>query len=148
MIVTGNGYETFSPSLRKKILETLNYYDSYEGKKGSHLLPDHKFPEIRWDEHTKAENPDDMTETDIKEKFQLLTNQRNLQKREVCRRCYHTNERGYPFGIKFFYEGTEKWDENIPKRGKAAEEGCKGCGWYDMGKWRSVLTESLAKYGD
>ena len=143
MIITGSGYETISTALRNKIINTLRNYDSYEGKTGSHLLPDHKFPEIRWDEHTKVENPEDMTDDEIKEKFQLLTNQRNLQKREVCRGCYQTNERGYPFGIKFFYEGTEKWDENIPKRGKSAEKGCIGCGWYDMNEWRNSIINRL-----
>lgn len=72
-----------------------------------------------------------------------MTNQRNLQKREVCRQCFQTNKRGYPFGIKFWYEGNAEWDQNIPKKGKKAEQGCVGCGWYDFQKWRDALNDKL-----
>lgn len=46
-----SGYETWSPALRKRIVRILNACDAYEGKVGNRdaLLPDHKFPEIRWD---------------------------------------------------------------------------------------------------
>lgn len=139
----GNGYETWSPALRKKIISVLDGIDAYECSKNPHCLPDHKFPEIRWDEDTKADNPDDMSEEDIKRKFQLLTNQRNQQKREVCRKCYQTGQRGYPFGIKFFYRGEETWDKSVPLKGKCAEKGCIGCGWYDLQKWRKSLQETI-----
>ncbi|MCL2016666.1 MAG: restriction endonuclease [Defluviitaleaceae bacterium] len=140
---TGGGYETWSKQLRKRILEVLQNYDVYESKKTAHLLPDHKFPEIRWDENTKEENSDSMTDEEISQKFQLLTNQRNQQKREVCRTCFQTGKRQYPFGIKYFYHGGEDWDSAIPTRGKSAEDGCFGCGWYDMEKWRQELLELL-----
>lgn len=142
-ILSGNGYETWSPSLRKKIIDTLANYDVYEGKKGNHLLPDHKFSEIRWGDDTKGENPENMTALEIRKKFQLLSNQRNLQKREICRNCYQTNKRGFPFGIKFYYVGEEDWDKTIPVRGKDAEKGCIGCGWYDMDKWRKEVIKKL-----
>lgn len=142
-MLAGGGYETWSTKLRNRIINVLNNYDVYEGKKGNHLLPDHKFPEIRWGDDTKAENPDNMSDKEIKEKFQLLTNQRNLQKREVCRKCYQTNNRGFPFGIKFYYKGEEAWDQNISKVGKESEKGCKGCGWYDMEMWRTELIKRI-----
>lgn len=141
------GYEIISPKLRKKIISALNSLDVYENKPSNNLLPDHKFPEIRWDEDTKEVNVDDMSDDEIKNKFQLMTNQRNLQKREVCRKCYQTNKRGTAFGIDFFYQGDENWDENIPKTGKDAEAGCVGCPWYDMGKWREELNKKI-KNGD
>lgn len=142
-----SGYEIFSSAFRKKALKTLNEINVYElssaNKHG--LLPDHKFPEIRWDEETRAENPDEMLEAEIKEKFQLLDNQRNQQKREVCRKCFQTGERGKLFGLNYFYKGTDKWDAKIPKVGKEAEKGCVGCGWYDIQKWRDGLNELIEK---
>lgn len=143
VVVAGNGYETWSPRLRKRIIKVLDSYDVYEGKKGQHLLPDHKFSEIRWDEHTKDVNPDDMTDEQIRDKFQLMSNQRNQQKREACRRCFQSGKRQFPFGIQYYYEGNENWDSSIPPKGKAAEQGCHGCGWYDMEKWRQNLIEKI-----
>ena len=86
-----------------------------------------------------------MTDEEIQQKFQLLTNQRNQQKREICRRCYQTGKRGVIFGIPFYYEGNENWDESIPKTGKDAEKGCVGCPWYDIKKWREELIKTLEK---
>ncbi len=139
------GYEVFSAAFRKKAFQALNNRNIFElsaaNKAG--LLLDHKFPEIRWDAETKAENLDDITVEEIKAKFQLIDNQRNQQKREVCRNCFHTGRRGIIFGIQFYYEGDEKWETNflnqgmvpIPKVGKIAELGCIGCGWYDIQYW-------------
>ena len=124
---SGNGYESWSSALRDKILRVLGRIDVYEGRTGRALLPDHKFSEIRWDENTKEDNPDSMSDAAIRSKFQLLTNQRNEQKREVCRRCLQTGERGFPFGIRFFYAGDSKWPSNIPTKGREAEAGCYGC---------------------
>ena len=141
----GNGYETWSPKLRKRIIKLLNSYDVYEGIHSNHCLPDHKFSEIRWDENTKEINPDNMTDSEIKKKFQLLTNQRNQQKREVCRNCFQTNKRGKLYNIDFYYRGDENWDSSIPKRGKDAEKGCIGCGWYDIEHWKKCLQEIIDK---
>lgn len=139
----GNGYETWSPTLRKRIIKVLSSFDVYESTLSPHLLPDHKFPEIRWDENTKSENPDTMTDDEIRQKYQLLTNQRNQQKREMCRNCYQTGKRGTIYGIPFYYEGDENWDQSISTKGKDAEKGCKGCPWYDIGEWRKKLIEKI-----
>jgi hypothetical protein len=139
------GYETWSPELRKKIIKVLNNYDIYECRTNRSLLPDHKFPEIRWDKDTREENPEDMSDIQIKDKFQLLSNQRNQQKREVCRGCYQTGKRGFPYGVKFFYEGEENWPADVPKTGKDAEKGCIGCGWYDLAEWRKKLNEIISQ---
>lgn len=142
-----SGYETWPPQLRKKIMSLLNTYDVYEARTGSkdNLLPDHKFPEIRWDAQTKRASLEGITEEQIKNDFQLMSNQRNQQKREVCRTCYQTGKRGYPFGIKFYYQGDENWPAGVPKRGKEAEQGCVGCGWYDMKQWRETLNQKKAQ---
>ena len=141
-----NGYEQWDENTRKRILETLNYFDVYECKKIKNgLLPDHKFPEIRWDENTKRSQKEiaNMSTSQIKKDFQLINNQRNQQKREVCRKCYQTNERGIIYGINYFYQGNQLWDKGIPKRGKVAERGCIGCGWYDIEEWRNKLSKTL-----
>ncbi|MDD2366015.1 MAG: hypothetical protein PHN84_07610 [Desulfuromonadaceae bacterium] len=140
-----SGYETWSPQLRARMISTLRSYDAYEGKTTPphSLLPDHKFPEIRWDENTRRESLELLTDADITKEFQLLTNQRNQQKREVCRRCFQSGERGYPFGVKFYYTGDSSWSQDIPSRGKTAEKGCYGCGWYDLEAWRHALNKIL-----
>ena len=135
-----NEYETISPKLKNRILKIFKNYDAYEDNFHSKgLIPDHKFPEIRWEKKTKLEN-NDLTDEEIKEKFQLISNQRNLQKREVCRKCFQANIRGTIFGVKHYYDGDEKWNSKH-KVGKIAELGCVGCGWYDIIKWRDSLNK-------
>lgn len=139
------GYETWSPTLRSRIIKVLGATDSYEQVNGKphSLLPDHKFPEIRWDENVRRDDLETLTDEEIKRDFQLITNQRNQQKREACRKCFQTNKRPGLFGIKFFAQGTEDWPSKSPKRGKAAESGCVGCGWYDIDAWRNALNSKL-----
>lgn len=141
--IAGNGYETWSPQLRARILQVLNRIDVYENTNNQNCLPDHKFPEIRWDEFTKEINPDNMNDEEIQSKFQLLTNQRNQHKREVCRKCMQSGIRGEIFGINYYYEGTSEWDSSIPTKGKEAERGCIGCPWYDIQTWRNSLNKEL-----
>lgn len=140
------GYETFTPQFKARVIRLFNGVNAYENKpttpKG--LIPDHKFSEVRWDKNTKAENPMDMSDDEVIQKFQLLDNQRNQQKREVCRNCFQTGKRGVIYGIPFFYEGGEKWDDKIPAVGKIAEKGCVGCAWYDIERWRSELIKLLS----
>lgn len=140
-----SGYETWSKETRERIVKALDSFDEFEAKKQKKegLLPDHKFPEIRWDENTKRTSLENLTIEEIKRDFQLMSNQRNQQKREVCRICYQTSIRGTLYGINYFYKGGEKWDENTPKRGKDAEQGCEGCAWYDIKKWRASLNNLL-----
>lgn len=140
------GYENFA-QIKSRIIRLFKGINAYEAKVTAvkSLIPDHKFSEVRWDDETKGENPMDMTDEEIIAKFQLLDNQRNQQKREVCRQCYQTGERGKLFGIDFYPKGGPKWDDNIPKVGKAAEAGCEGCPWYDIEAWRKAINEKLNK---
>ena len=142
--LAGNGYETWSPALRARIIRVLGGIDVYENTSSRNCLPDHKFSEIRWDADTKEENPSTMSDAEIRAKFQLLSNQRNQQKREVCRNCFQTGQRGTIYGIPYFYEGGPSWDKSIPEKGKVAERGCVGCPWYDIERWRSELARMLA----
>lgn len=139
------GYETFTPQFKARVIRLLRGVNAYESKpttpKG--LIPDHKFSEIRWDKNTKSINPMEMSDDEVIQKFQLLDNQRNQQKREVCRRCFQEGKRGIIYGIPFFYKGSENWDSSIPTVGKIAEKGCEGCAWYDIERWRSELIKVL-----
>jgi hypothetical protein len=138
-----NGYEVMSEEFKKKAIKALKSINSFEAKKVTHgLIPDHKFPEIRWDTETKECN-ENLTEDEITTKFQLLDNQRNLQKREVCRQCFQTKKRGLIFGINYFYKGNENWSIDIPQVGKDAEKGCEGCAWYDIEAWRDSLNKAI-----
>jgi hypothetical protein len=142
------GYETWTPALRARIISALSSFDAFEAKvmRKESLLPDHKFPEVRWDAGTRRDSLEHLTEEDIKRDFQLLSNQRNQQKREVCRGCFQTGIRGSTYGISFYYEGNTRWDERIPKTGKSAEKGCIGCGWYDIETWRRELAKKLQEH--
>lgn len=140
------GYETWSPALRNRIIRVLRSIDAYEGSKGNvnGLLPDHKFPEIRWDKDVRRPDLTQLTDDEIKSDFQLMTNQRNQQKREVCRKCFQTGERGNIFGVKYYSAGTSTWSPAIPRQGKQAEAGCLGCGWYDIASWRESLNGEIS----
>lgn len=140
------GYEKgFTKQFKARVIRLLRQRNAFEAKVTpvKSLIPDHKFSEVRWDDETKAENSMEMTDAEIIQKFQLLDNQRNQQKREICRRCFQEGVRGAIYGIKYFYEGDEHWDPNIPKVGKAAEKGCKGCPWYDIELWRKKLNNKI-----
>ena len=141
--VKASTYETIPAPIRRKIFAIHNGIDAYSGQKAStSCLPDHKFPEIRWDTDTPKSNAD-LTEQEMQEKFQLVPEHVNQRKREVCRKCFQSGERGMLNGIRFFYRGTSKWDETIPKTSRSAEAGCVGCFWYDMEAWRRALHERL-----
>lgn len=140
------GYEKgFTKQFKARVIRLLKQRNAFEAKVTpvKSLIPDHKFSEVRWDEETKAENSMDMSDAEIIQKFQLLDNQRNQQKREVCRKCFQEGIRGTIYGIDYFYEGNEMWDPNIPTKGKAAEKGCLGCPWYDIELWRKMLNKHI-----
>lgn len=140
-----SGYQSLSPNVTAYILRVLNHVDAYENRKSQCLLPDHKFPEIRWNQTTPRAPLKRITEAQVKQKFQLLTNQRNQQKREVCRDCFQTGHRGHPFGIPFYYQGGANWPSHVPTSGPSAETGCVGCGWYDLQAWRNALTKLISR---
>ena len=138
-----NNSEILSDETKDKIISLLENIDVYDNKKSNKCIPDYKFPEIRWDENITCENPDLMSDEEIKNKFQLLTAESKNRKREVCHKCYQTGKRGIAFDIPYFYKGGENWDINIPKNGRDGELGCKGCAWYDFAEWRINLLKEL-----
>lgn len=138
-------YEKMSKPFVKRVLKLLGGVNVFECRKTVGDLPDHKFSEVRWDENTPEANDINITESEAKAKFQILDTQRNQQKREVCRHCFETGERGTIYGIKFFFKGGPNWDTSIPQTGKEAERGCVGCPWYDIQKWREELQKTIDK---
>ena len=120
---------TISVSLQNKIKSVLPLKDACfdSGQMPSELIIDHKFPYSRW-VNGETVNETTMSNEEIEHKFQLLTNQTNLQKERYCKRCVTTGIRGDFFGIKWFYEGDERWRGSS----KADERGCIGCCWYDL----------------
>ena len=145
---TANAPSGIPKALQEKILVTLSNFDEIEQRKrpAHELVIDHRFPMIRWGA-SEEKLSKDMEDTEIRKKFQLLksdvSGNHNLLKSRACESCFHTGKRGAPLGIKFFYEGCEKWPEDIPKLGVDAEKGCVGCGWYDFSAWRKELNNKL-----
>ncbi|MCT7957784.1 restriction endonuclease [Laspinema palackyanum] len=145
-----NSSTNISLKLAKKVLEFYAYRDVIEQRTRSvhELIIDHRFPMERWGD-TEPPHDADMTPAEIKQKFQLLkkdsAGNHNLLKSRSCERCIKTNKRGTPLGIKFYYEGDENWPADVPVRGKDAEIGCVGCGWYDFETWRDRLNQKIAQ---
>jgi hypothetical protein len=52
-----------------------------------------------------------------------------------------TGKRGNFFGIKWYYAGSETWEGTS----KADENGCIGCPWYDLTKWKEEFNKYLAQ---
>lgn len=129
-----------SEKLKKKIKSLLNYKEASSARKLSakELLIDHKFPSQRWSK-SESDNADTMSYDEIKNKFQLLSNQSNTLKSRYCDNCVETGKRGTFMGISWFYQGNENWVGNI----KDEENGCKGCPWYDLELWKSKLQDKL-----
>ena len=131
--------------MKEAICRVFEYTDSYSGiynPSAEAFIPDHKFPEDRWDESTAKSNPEDMSDEEIRVKFQLLSTQINLHKQRCCAQCIATKKRGYPYGIKYYYAGGEDWEAEA-EYGEKAEAGCVGCGWYDLLKWKEELNKKI-----
>lgn len=100
---------------------------------------DHRFPQTRWAEDEDVHDIN-MSETDIKAKFILLTRSHNLLKSRHCERCVQTGKRGHFPGIHYWYKGDENWDSSISPND---EKGCEGCFWYAPYKWREELNKLI-----
>ena len=131
---------SISISLQNRIKSVLPLKDACFDTPQTELIIDHKFPSSRW-VNGETVNETTMPDDEIKHKFQLLTNQTNLQKERYCKRCVSTGKRGDFFGIKWYYQGNEHWEGTS----KADENGCIGCCWYDLELWKEKFNEYLAK---
>ena len=131
---------SMSNKLKERIKTVLGKKEACFGiiRPSKELIIDHKFPSQRWSK-PESKNPDDMTEAQIKKKFQLLSSQTNLWKSRYCDNCVKTKKRGDFMGIEWYYKGSKKWTS---KR-KDNESGCVGCPWYDFETWKNKLNETL-----
>jgi hypothetical protein len=132
-----------SSCLNEKILQALNRKEIVfdQVKTSRELVIDHKFPSQRWSK-PETDNPDDMSDENIKRKFQLLNNQTNLLKSRECDRCVAEGIRGQFMGIRWYYSGNERWDKE-----RDDESGCIGCPWYDVREWKEQLRNAIRKSG-
>ncbi len=129
-----------SDNLKERIKKVLNNTEVCFNVKRQpvELLIDHKFPSQRWNV-PENRNPDNMPEVEIRQKFQLLSNQTNMWKSRYCDHCVKTGIRGNFMGIKWFYKGNDNWDGKTP----FDEEGCVGCPWYDLVEWKEQLNKKI-----
>jgi hypothetical protein len=129
-----------SDTLKTRIKRVLRYREVCFSVDRSEveLLIDHKFPSQRWIQ-PETDNPNNMSESEIKRKFQLLNNQTNMLKSRYCDNCMKTGKRGVFMGIRWYYHGDEDW------AGSTAydEDGCIGCPWYDLERWKAELLSAL-----
>lgn len=131
---------TITSALRTRILDILPNVDcafnTALDKKA--CIIDHKFPSSRW-VNGETVNHTTMTEDEIRDKFQILSNQTNLQKERYCQRCVVEGVRGSFFGIEWYYQGDTRWQGSS----KADEKGCIGCPWYDIELWKAEFNRYL-----
>ncbi len=124
-----------TPELVERIMKVLKLtecvFDQTRTKK--ELIIDHKFPSQRWLE-PESDNNMSMTDDEICDKFQLLSNQTNMLKSRECDRCVKDGLRGQFLGIPWYYEGDELWSKEF-----SDPDGCIGCPWFDIGRWKREL---------
>jgi len=126
--------------LRQRILKLYNNTEAITLRQmlPTQLEVDHRFPQVRW---AKDESYDvNLSDEELRNKFQLLTREHNLWKSRYCEHCKKTNERGTFIGINYFVLGGSKWEGNIPSDN---ERGCVGCFWYNPEVWRDSLNIKL-----
>jgi len=126
--------------LRRRI---LSHYRNIEAITLRELLSaqleiDHRFPQVRWSRDEEFDP--NMSDEEIRRRFQLLTRENNLWKSRYCERCKAIGERGTFIGINYFAEGGSQWNPNIPDDD---ERGCYGCFWYNPDVWRTSLNSLL-----
>lgn len=117
---------------RERIIGLLGGRDAFTGASiASTPEIDHKIPFTRLveDYDVKA-----MSDSEIRNAFQLLTREHNLLKDRMCDHCKKNDLRPPFFGISYWYSGNESYSGS-----------CEGCGWYDGIAWRKAVNEILSK---
>lgn len=121
---------SIDPKTRTRILKLLNATDAFSGASITSTPEiDHKIPWTRLGTDIDASS---LTDTEVREHFQLLTREHNLLKDRMCSFCKLNNRRPPFLGISYWYEGDDQY------RGS-----CVGCGWYDGVKWKEEVNRIL-----
>ena len=131
-VLTQHERLTIDANSRKRTLAIFDNRDAFTGASISSVAEiDHKIPWTRLDGDIDIRT---LTDSQIRQHFQLLTREHNLLKDRACGSCKETNVRPPFFGISFWYEGDCHYNGT-----------CKGCGWYDGIEWRKAVNEKLNK---
>lgn len=125
---------------KTRIISVLNRKDAVYDvvRREREFVIDHKFPSQRWDT-VETKNHPKMTEHEIRDKFQLLTNQTNMLKSRFCDDCVKTGKRATFMGISWYWAGNSRW------AGKSLGDpaGCNGCPWHDVELWKQKASQKL-----
>lgn len=121
---------TITPNQRARVLSLLEGRDAFSGASITSTPEiDHKVPWSRLDSDIDISI---LSDDEIKEHFQLLTREHNLLKDRACQFCIKNLKRPPLFGISFWYEGDDTYQDS-----------CVGCGWYDGKMWRMKINEKI-----
>lgn len=123
--------------IAKRAKELYDCVDEYTVREepANQLEIDHRVPQVRWEE--REEDNSNLSDSEIKAKFMLLTRANNLLKSRICEECVKTGKRGKAYKtIDFWYVGGESYNSSI---------GCEGCFWHNPTAWRKAVSEQLKK---
>ena len=125
---------------KARIISVLNYKDvAFDVvRTAREFVIDHKFPSQRWN-CVESKNHSNMSEKEIRNKFQLITNQTNMLKSRFCDECVKSGNRATFMGISWYHAGSNRWKGDV----MGNEAGCKGCPWHDIDLWRNKIAEKL-----
>ena len=147
IIATGAG--NISNALKLRVYQFYRGQDPVlnTGISPRYALADHRLPMKRWGDWEPPSN-DDMSDEDLGFVFQLLRNSEgqshNLLKSRSCEQCVKNGIRPPFNGIEFWYDGRgPRWPSDVPQAGIKANEGCRGCGWYNVLEWKEALNQKL-----
>jgi hypothetical protein len=147
--ITATNAGNISDTLKKRV---FLFYKGQDPVLDTTLFPryaliDHRLPMKRWGDWAPPSNSD-MSDYQLESIFQLLRNSEgqnhNLLKSRACEQCIDTKMRPPFIGLAFWYDGRgPRWPSGVPSRGFGANEGCRGCGWYNALEWKKALNQKL-----
>lgn len=123
----------FSQKQYIRVQNILNNVEAYNlWKATSKPQIDKKIPVIR---EQDVEDISTLSDEEIKNRYQLLTQEHVALKNKACNHCVKYGIRPPFMGKKFYYLGDDIY------RGT-----CEGCGWYDGIKWTEELNKLIREY--
>ena len=114
----------------QNILDNVEAYNLW--KASSKPQVDKKTPVSR---EQDVEDISTLSNEEIKNRYQLLTQEHVALKNKACNHCMKYGIRPPFMGKKFYYAGDDIY------RGT-----CEGCGWHDGAKWTAELNKLLDDY--
>lgn len=118
---------------RDRTLSVLEGKDAFTGASITSTPEiDHKVPWTRLDEDIDIRQ---LSDSEIKEHFQLLTREHNLLKDRMCGICKCKGIRPPFLEIEYWYQGNKNYTGS-----------CVGCGWYDGVEWRKSINKLLKEW--